>query len=139
MDKGAIFERLLKKYETTLPSLPPGFMGTHFIKSDEKIDQLLHLEISWKGSYTNSITNSLGVIVNIMNRRLFIDNPVKCSELIPYSDELDKKSRIFQEAVWEIFSTERSYVLVLKLAVDVYIATLLDLQQNGFLNQVFVV
>ena len=49
-EKGLAFEKILKKYENELPSLPPGFMATHFIKSDEKIDKILYLEQSWKGN-----------------------------------------------------------------------------------------
>ena len=49
---------------------------------------------------------------------------------------MDKSVRGFHEATWEFFTTERSYVLLLKLAVDVYLAVLLDLQQKGILNEV---
>ena len=49
---------------------------------------------------------------------------------------MDKNLRGFHEATWEFFTTERSYVLLLKLAVDVYLAVLLDLQQKGILNEV---
>ena len=49
---------------------------------------------------------------------------------------MDKNVRGFHEATWEFFTTERSYVLLLKLAVDVYLAVLLDLQQKGILNEV---
>ena len=39
------------KYETNgLPKLPPGFMGTHFIKTDDRIDKILTLESTWKGN-----------------------------------------------------------------------------------------
>ena len=58
------------------------------------------------------------------------------SEILTDWENMDKSVRGFHEATWEFFTTERSYVLLLKLAVDVYLAVLLDLQQKGILNEV---
>ena len=45
-------EILLESYEkNALPELPPGFMGTHFVRSDDRINRLLQLEASWKGKF----------------------------------------------------------------------------------------
>ena len=45
-------EALLESYEQEgLPELPPGFMGTHFVRSDDRINRLLQLETSWKGNF----------------------------------------------------------------------------------------
>ena len=42
--------KVLSEYESNgLPKLPPGFMGTHFIRTDDRIDKILTLETSWKG------------------------------------------------------------------------------------------
>jgi len=99
-------EKVLSEYELNgLPKLPPGFMGTHFIRTDDRIHKILTLESSWK-------------------------------EILTGWEDMDKKVRGFHEATWEFFTTERSYVLLLKLAVDVYLAVLLDLQQKGILNEV---
>ena len=42
--------KVLSEYESNgLPKLPPGFMGTHFIRTDDRIHKILTLETSWKG------------------------------------------------------------------------------------------
>ena len=42
--------KVLLEYESNgLPKLPPGFMGTHFIRTDDRIHKILTLESSWKG------------------------------------------------------------------------------------------
>ena len=61
------------------------------------------------------------------------------SAIVKNAEELPKQVRGSQEAIWEFIGTERSYILILKLAVDVYIAVLLELQQHGFLNTVNIV
>ena len=45
---------------------------------------------------------------------------------------LDKNGVVVHEAIWEIFKTERSYILKLKSAVDVYIAALCNLKSLGY-------
>lgn len=62
-----------------------------------------------------------------------------CVAIVKNAEELEKHTRGLQEAIWEFISTERSYILILKLAVDVYIAVLLELQQRGYLNTVNIV
>ena len=69
------------------------------------------------------------------NTKDIIDSNI-FSDILTDWENMDKSVRGFHEATWEFFTTERSYVLLLKLAVDVYLAVLLDLQQKGILNEV---
>ena len=45
---------------------------------------------------------------------------------------LDKNGVVVHEAIWEIFKTERSYILKLKSAVDIYVAALHNLKTLGY-------
>ena len=46
--------KVFSEYESNgLPKLPPGFMGTHFIRTDDRIHKILTLESSWKGENSN--------------------------------------------------------------------------------------
>ena len=53
--------KVLLEYESNgLPKLPPGFMGTHFIRTDDRIHKILTLESSWKGENSNwSLTTQI--------------------------------------------------------------------------------
>ena len=53
--------KVLSEYESNgLPKLPPGFMGTHFIRTDDRIHKILTLESSWKGENSNwSLTTQI--------------------------------------------------------------------------------
>ncbi len=58
-------EKVLSEYELNgLPKLPPGFMGTHFIRTDDRIHKILTLESSWKGEKTNCslVTHKSGTL-----------------------------------------------------------------------------
>ena len=53
--------KVLSEYESNgLPKLPPGFMGTHFIRTDDRIHKILTLESSWKGKKSGLVTDNLG-------------------------------------------------------------------------------
>ena len=124
--------KVLSEYESNgLPKLPPGFMGTHFIRTDDRIHKILTLESSWKGENSNWRLQPL--LPTLPNQPQTLKD---ISEILTDWENMDKSVRGFHEATWEFFTTERSYVLLLKLAVDVYLAVLLDLQQKGILNEV---
>ena len=52
--------KVLSEYESNgLPKLPPGFMGTHFIRTDDRIHKILTLESSWKGKKSGLVNDNL--------------------------------------------------------------------------------
>ena len=75
--------KVLSEYESNgLPKLPPGFMGTHFIRTDDRIHKILTLESSWKGE--NSNWSQTTQITNLGPRRSYYDRH-KISALIRFN------------------------------------------------------
>ena len=56
-------------------------------------------------------------------------------ELIGSNDEMNKDDILIQESIWEIFKTEKTYILKLKAAVDVYIAAISNLKNSGLFKE----
>jgi len=63
---------------------------------------------------------------------------LECSwrQIADQSREISKTDVMIQEAIWEIFITERSYILKLHSAVHVYIACILNLQEYNLLREI---